>query len=249
MPSQDEVGNFQAIIGRLAALAGDTAANIMREIDEADQAEAYAAAVDPHLSASSLITAEWYDSLSDKPFAVTPAPPADLETLRYKAGWAATEPDPAAALQGATDRLVYDASRNTVVLNAEREEVRYARHAQEDACAFCRLLATRGLIYHSRESAAASHDLCQCVVVPERDGDFYVAPDYVHDWKQQYKDAVKEIGSAKDADAIINHMRRARHAEDPERDNLAQRDNYNQNKDRINELARKRYANKKNVPL
>ena len=32
MPSQDEVNNFQAIIGRLAALAGDTAADIMREI-------------------------------------------------------------------------------------------------------------------------------------------------------------------------------------------------------------------------
>ena len=36
--------------------------------------------------------------LSDKPFAVAPAPPADPETLRYKAGWAATEAGPAASL-------------------------------------------------------------------------------------------------------------------------------------------------------
>ena len=184
------------------------------------------------------------------PFAVAPTPPADLETLRYKAGWAATEDDPALALQGATERLVFGASRDTVIDNAEREEVSYARHAQEDACAFCRLLATRGLIYRSRESAAAaSHDWCQCVVVPKRDGDYYLEPDYVDGWRKQYEKALEEVGPAmkKNQDAIINHMRRARHAEDPERDNLGQRDYYYQNKEQINAMARKRYANKKSV--
>jgi len=249
MPSQAEVQGFQAIIGRLAGLAGDTAAAIMRDIDEADRAEAYAAAVDPHLNASALITAEWYDSLSDKPFAVEPTPPADLETLRYKAGWAATEPDPPQALADATDRLVFAASRDTVMDNALREEVSFARYAQASACAWCRLLAVRGLVYHTRQTAAAgSHDLCQCVVVPERDGDYYIEPDYVDEWRKQYKDAVDELGSAKNSDAVINSMRRARHAEDPERDNLAQRDYYATNKEDINRRARKRYANKKTYP-
>lgn len=248
MPSQAEVDNFQAIIGRLAALAGDTAATVMREIGEQDQADAYAAAVDPHMNAAALITAEWYDSLSDAPFATEPAPPADLEVLRYKAGWAATQPDPAQALRDATDRLVFDASRTTIVDNALREEVRFARHAQPDACAWCRMLAIRGLVYHSRESALAatkSHDVCHCVAVPERDGDYYLEPDYVDEWRHQYRDAVKDLGSAKDTNDVVNHMRRARHAEDPERDNIVRREYYDINKEDINRRARKRYANKK----
>src|SRR5262245_48776296 len=147
MPSQDEIHNFQSIIDRLAGLAGDTAATIMREIEADQVADVYAAAVDPHLSASSLITAEWYDSLSDKPFAVEPAAPADLDTLRYKAGWAATQPDPPAALRDATDRLVFAASRDTVIDNAEREEIRYARYARAEACPWCAILAMRGLVY------------------------------------------------------------------------------------------------------
>jgi hypothetical protein len=250
MPSQDEVNGFQAIIGRLAALAGDTAATIMREIEEAERADVYPAAVEPFLDASSLITAEWYNSLSDAPFTAEPAPVADAETLRYKTDWAATEPDPAKALKDATDRLVFSASQDTVVDNAGREEVRFARHAQPDACAFCRLLAIRGLVYHTRESAEAatkSHDVCHCVIVPKRDGDYYVAPDYVHDWNEQYKDAKKELGSAKDQDAIVNAMRRARHAEDPERDNAYQREYYQTNKEQITARQRKRYANTKNV--
>jgi hypothetical protein len=252
MPSQDEVNTFQAIIGRLAALAGDTAATIMREIDEAERADVYPAAVEPFLDASSLISAEWYNSLSEAPFTAEPALVADAETLRYKTDWAATEPDPAQALKDATDRLVFSASQDTVADNALREEVRFARHAQPDACSFCRLLATRGLIYHTRESAEAatkSHDVCHCVIVPERDGDYYLEPDYVDEWRQQYEDALEEVGPAtkKNKDAIINHMRRARHAEDPERDNIKQREYYEANKEAITARQRKRYANTKNV--
>ena len=47
---------------------GDTAAGIMREIADEEQ-RADVRARDLHLNASA-ITAEWYDSLSDAPFAV-----------------------------------------------------------------------------------------------------------------------------------------------------------------------------------
>lgn len=252
MPSQDETNNFQQIITRLAAMAGDTAATIMREIEAAQLADVYPAAVDPYLNASSMVSAEWYDSLSDKPFAVEPAPPAPTETLRYKAEWAATQPDPAQALADSSNRLVFAASRDTVLGNAEREEVRFARHAQPDACEFCALLATRGLVYHSRESAAAAtkaHDVCHCIIVPERDGDYYIEPDYVQDWRDEYAAAKKEVGSAQDADAIINAMRRARHAADPEANRAYYRDYYADpaHQETILQQQRKRYANTKNV--
>lgn len=247
MPSQDEVAGFQAIIGRLAALAGDTAATIMREIaDEAERADVYAAAVDPHLNASSLITAEWYDSLSDAPFAVEPVSPADVETLRYKVSWAATEPDPPQALADATNRLVFGASRDTVVDNAEREGVRYARHASEDACPWCSILAIRGPVYHSADTATKSHDQCKCVAVPVRDGDRYDEPDYIEDWRSQYQNARDETGS-KNMDDIVNAMRRARHYDDPEKERAYQREYYDINKEQINARARKRRANKRTL--
>jgi hypothetical protein len=246
MPSQDEVDGFQAIIGRLAALAGDTAATIMREIDEAERADVYPAAVEPFLDASSLISAEWYNGLSDAPFTAEPAPVADAETLRYKTDWAATEPDPPQALKDATDRLVFSASRDTVVDNAEREGVRYARHASEDACPWCSILAMRGPVYHSADTATKSHDACKCVAVPVRDGDSYDEPEYVEGWRSEYQNARDETGS-KNMDDIVNSMRRARHHDDPEANRAYAREYYETNKDYITRQQRKRYANTKNV--
>jgi hypothetical protein len=46
-------------------------------------------------------------------------------------------------LAGSTKRMVYDASRDTVVTNAQQQGVRWARVAQPNACAFCRMLATK----------------------------------------------------------------------------------------------------------
>lgn len=58
-------------------------------------------------------------------------------------------------LSGGLQRIVADADRDTVELSGEMDpgEVRFARHASANACAFCALLATRGAVYHSEESA------------------------------------------------------------------------------------------------
>ncbi|MEU2106489.1 hypothetical protein [Nocardia sp. NPDC019255] len=107
-------------------------------------------------------------------------------------------------LAGATQRYVTTAARDTVTANANAEGVRWARHAQPDACAFCRLLATRGPDYLTKESAQfvgttrvrgprqegeLYHDDCGCVPVPVRAGDAYEPPDYVADWLEQYEEA------------------------------------------------------------
>ena len=75
-------------------------------------------------------------------------------------------------LQGALTRLVLQPYRETV-LNAARDHGRYTRTAvarvpEAGACAFCRMLASRGAAYGSAESAQSTkdgkrfHDNCRC---------------------------------------------------------------------------------------
>lgn len=125
-------------------------------------------------------------------------------------------------LAGATQRYVTTAARDTITENADREGVRWARHAQPTACAFCRLLATRGPDYLTEESAqfvgadrtrgARSkgelyHDDCGCEPVPVRAGDSYEPPDYVEGWIAQYDDAYEAAGG--DYKGILAAMRKA----------------------------------------
>ena len=97
---------------------------------------------------------------------------------------------------------MFDESRRTVRDNANREGVKYTRHASMNACGFCRMLATRVLtrsepgapgLYVSRATARRNahrfddvrgHDSCKCVVVAVRSG--YEPPSYVHDWVDDY---------------------------------------------------------------
>ncbi|WP_280473292.1 hypothetical protein [Nocardia asiatica] len=127
-------------------------------------------------------------------------------------------------LSGATQRYVTTAARDTITENAEREGVRWARHAQPDACAFCRLLATRGPDYLTKESAKRVvgrngltrgkrkigelyHDDCGCEPVPVRAGDSYEPPAYVARWNTQYSDAYDEGDG--DFKSILRAMRQA----------------------------------------
>ncbi|MBF6254407.1 VG15 protein [Nocardia farcinica] len=108
-------------------------------------------------------------------------------------------------LAGAADRYVKNAGRDTITENANAEGVRWERHAQPDACAFCRMLATRGPAYltkatasrvgasgrvrGSRSEGEKYHDDCGCVPVPVRAGDVYEPPEYVEAWLEQYEQA------------------------------------------------------------
>lgn len=127
-------------------------------------------------------------------------------------------------LSGATQRYVTTVARDTITENAEREGVRWARHAKPDACAFCRLLATRGPDYLTKESAQfvvgqngrtrgdrkigeLYHDDCGCIPVPVRGGDSYEPPAYVSRWTTQYNDAY-DAGEG-DFRSILRAMRQA----------------------------------------
>lgn len=84
-----------------------------------------------------------------------------LEQLEATVRWALfapTEPGTVvesvqSRLSGSTQRYVSNSARETLEVNADLEGVRWARHASVNACAFCRMLATRGAVYTSEEAA------------------------------------------------------------------------------------------------
>lgn len=82
--------------------------------------------------------------------------------------------DEDAALQrllGASQRLVQDAGRATLTNNAERDPVKpkFARCPHGETCTWCIMLASRGAVYGTAETAGGMtdwHDWCDCQIVP-----------------------------------------------------------------------------------
>jgi hypothetical protein len=217
----EAVPQFQGALLQLASRAGGAVDRVVSRIGNLSKTEglqfitdAYPAMVDPLLSASALLTSQWYAELA--PTKVFVPEPADLpaaEKLAASGRWALLQDDPVTALKGSATRSVFDSSRRTVRDNAERENVRWTRYASGNACGFCRMLATRALtigqptapgLYRTKSSAENNahtadirgHDHCKCIAVPVRNGN-YQPPAYVHDWLADY-DAV-----SRDADGHL----------------------------------------------
>lgn len=88
-----------------------------------------------------------------------PAEPLVAEKLKKSAEWALGADGTKALdrLQGTLQRAVLDGFRQTTVWNAERNGMRWIRVARANACAFCRMLASRSTVsddlYRSKEAA------------------------------------------------------------------------------------------------
>lgn len=180
------------------------------------------------------MAADWYDELraaagvSGAYLATTAGTPSP-ETVQATLGWglaplfpAPTDPylmgpEPApdfdaalSRLSGGLQRLVAGADRSTILTNTRRDPtaVRFARHASANACAFCAVMATRGAVYRSEDTAGDKyHTNCHCVAVPVWPGQEVEEAPYVADWRNAYYDATKELGGARDLKAILAQMR------------------------------------------
>jgi hypothetical protein len=183
--------------------------------------------VGQHAQAAATVAAQWYDELNPQSTfqasAVTDLAP---ERVKKSIDWAIHAPGeakPLDRLAGSAKRMVYDAARDTITENSAKENIGWARYAQPDACAFCRVLATRsgdnlymsehsaqfvvgkrGIARGSRKLGEKYHDHCRCVPFPIREGD-YEPPDYTQQWQQQYQDARDDVGG--NLKAILAHMR------------------------------------------
>ena len=160
----DEV---RAILAELALRFGSdlaalwsNASNLSSDEFRALIQDAYSELVLPYSAAASEVGAEWYDSTPSNTagYAVQQAELPAVERLASSALWALNTSTGEAALSllgGSGERAIFDGLRDTIDLNVESEPgAMWARHASANACSFCRVMATRGAVYRSKESAA-----------------------------------------------------------------------------------------------
>lgn len=220
------VTEFQSLLTNLAGELESRISRLVSMVRHLDQSElltfittAAPEVVKPFLDAAANLTATWYEE--QDPTSDFVAEPVDLLTaddLAASARWAMLQLDPITAWSGAASKSLFDTSRETVASNATREGIRWALHAREDACGFCRLRALNGFKYSSEVSALGvrnkgtenektkSHDHCNCTAVPERGDrrDPNYPPAYLDQWLQQYEAARKVAGNK--AKKIANAM-------------------------------------------
>ena len=139
-------------------------------------------------AASSSLAAEWYDAQAEMahaklPHAVTVSNhfEEDIDRVaRYQAGKLADE-DVDGFVESCSDYLDYRTRlslNQTIIANARRDEKRGVRYARVPTggvtCAFCMMLASRGAVYGSRDTAGEMgqyHKHCDCKIVPNYTGD------------------------------------------------------------------------------
>lgn len=154
--------------------------------------------------ASALLGADWYDMLRDAPpsaarFAAALADTPDAEQVRASARWAVggvfrQDPDAAlSALSGATQRLVMQPFRDTVFQSGDADPFRprFARVPVGVTCRFCTMVASRGFVYASADTAGAAnrwHDNCNCMVVPGYSPDDYPEGYDVEEYRRLYRE-------------------------------------------------------------
>jgi len=128
--------------------------------------EMYPLMLEPYREIAAQMYASWYEEVRRSTlggvFVATAstqalAPEAVVATVRWGVGPLFGQGDSTALMRlgGASQRLILDAGRSTIDVNAERDpvSVSWSRVAQPGACDFCRMLAGRGPVYRSEAAA------------------------------------------------------------------------------------------------
>lgn len=115
-------------------------------------------------------------------------------------------------IEGQAQKLVADTGRKTILENVKRDKaaVGWARVTDGDPCSFCAMLASRGAVYSSEESAStvlnemssrygeSYHPHCDCTVVPIFKGQDFTMSEDAKKWRDLW-DRVTAGKSGKDA--------------------------------------------------
>lgn len=131
-------------------------------------------------SMAATLAAEWYDELRDASkvagaFTATAVlPDLGIDSL---IGWSFAQASTVTGftqyLAGGIDLRTTQAANGTITGSnlADPKGRGWARETSPDACPFCRMLAGRGAVYRTRETASfAPHDNCHCVAISLWDG-------------------------------------------------------------------------------
>ncbi|MER5613295.1 hypothetical protein [Streptomyces sp. NPDC002215] len=92
--------------------------------------------------------------------------------------------------EAVVQKLVTDQGRGTVqeAVRQDRQATAWARAASLGACAFCKLLATRGAVYKQDTADFRAHDGCHCGVVPVFKGQRFELSDHAREWERLYRE-------------------------------------------------------------
>lgn len=168
------------------------------------------------------VAAEWFEEVHPGAFLAQTAsstfPTAGIaENVRYHAGALWTD-DPYAALggiSGALQRFILYSGRTTIARNVQLDpsKPRFARvPTGAKTCAWCGLLASRGFVYLTRETAGivASdyHDDCDCAITPIYDSESAHIDGYDPDTLYDQYMAAREAAGSGDQEDIAAYMRR-----------------------------------------
>lgn len=150
------------------------------------------ALITPILDQTSILAAEWYDTINpESGYRTQEFFPVSEGRINYTTAWAYKlngETRPVEHMSGAFQRMVFDCSRQTVIGNAKLEGVPFHRDAREEACPFCRYLTVDPNAYRGKYVDMPSHNHdCQCIAVVSRGENVYVPPDYVQQWKTEVR--------------------------------------------------------------
>lgn len=99
---------------------------------------------------------------------------------------------------GVTQKNVLDTGRETILkaVQSDHKALGWARETTPGCCSFCALLATRGAVYRTEQTASfESHDHCHCFAVPSFTS--FEPTAQVRDWQSLYKESTQGVhGSA-----------------------------------------------------
>lgn len=92
--------------------------------------------------------------------------------------------------EAVVQKLVTDQGRGTVqgAVQQDRMAVGYARAAALGACAFCRLLASRGMVFKQDTAGFRAHDGCNCGVIPVFRGQRFELSPHAKEWDRLYRE-------------------------------------------------------------
>lgn len=128
--------------------------------------------------------------------ALAPAPTPDQVEAEIKWAtkglWSATPDVPAAHTLslGATAAMALSPGRDTIIQAVQKDKaaVGWARITDGHPCAFCAMIASRGPVYKSEQSAGfEAHDHCQCSAAPffsKDDASLLHSKQLYEDWKR-----------------------------------------------------------------
>ncbi|WP_319657375.1 VG15 protein [Streptomyces ipomoeae] len=192
--------------------------------------EAVAAIVARYSEVSATLAADFYDGEREAAavpgtFTVPVADPPPDEQVDASMRWATKdvwdrEPGSATAVQlepldvrldaafvkadMVTQKLVADVGRETVrqAVRQDRQAVAYARVAALGACSFCKLMASRGSVYATAETAGRDandgfsgeasvvkfHDNCHCGILPVFRGQRFELSPHAAEWDRIYRE-------------------------------------------------------------